>query len=347
MSDVRTPGLLKSQRFRQAREGDWLRLEHLMNKAEKGAASKLTDAEILVVPVLYRSTLSALSVARETSLDQGLIDYLETLAARAYFFVYGSRATLQDQLAAFFSHSWVKAVRSLWRETLISAGLLLLGAVVGGWLVMHEPEWFYAFVPGDMSGGRDPAASTASLRATLDGTEGADGLSFFAAFLFTHNAQIALLAFALGFALCVPTALLILYNGATMGAFVALFVSRGLGVELGGWLLIHGVTELFAVILAGAAGLRIGWSVAFPGRKRRLDAAVDAGRTAGTVMGGVVIMLLFAGLLEGFGRQLITDTALRYSVAAATALIWGFYFYGPRFQARRVPASGTEARHDR
>lgn len=324
------PGLLKSQRFRRAREDDWRRLERLMDKAEKGSMSRLTDAEILAIPVLYRSTLSALSVARETSLDQDLIVYLETLAARAYFFVYGSRSTLQDRLVAFFSTDWPAAVRGLWRETLVSAGLMLLGALIAGWLVMIEPEWFYAFVPGELSGGRDPAASTESLRATLDGAEDAEGLSAFATFLFTHNAQVALLAFALGFALCLPTGLLVLYNGATLGAFVALFVSRGLGVEVGGWLLIHGVTELFAVVLAGAAGLRIGWSVAFPERRRRLDAAMDAGRRAGIVMGGVVVMLLLAGLLEGFGRQLITDTALRYAVAATSAVIWAAYFYAPR-----------------
>jgi len=333
VTDAPAPGLLKSQRFRQAREEDWRRLERLIDKAEQGSAARLTDAEILAVPVLYRSTLSALSVARETSLDQGLIDYLETLSARAYFFVYGSRATIQDWLASFFRHDWPASVRGLWRETLASAGLMLLGAMVGAWLVTHDPEWFYAFVPAEMSGGRDPGASTESLRATLDGTSEAGGLSAFAAFLFTHNAQVALLAFALGFALCVPTALLVLYNGATLGAFFALFANRGLGVELGGWLLIHGVTELFAVVLAGAAGLRIGWSVAFPGRKRRLDAAVDAGHTAGVAMAGVVVMLLCAGLLEGFGRQLIADTWLRYGVAAATALLWGVYFYAPRSDA--------------
>lgn len=333
MIDAPVAGLLKSQRFRRAREDDWRRLERLMDKAEKGSISRLTDAEILAIPILYRSTLSALSVARETSLDRDLIGYLETLAARAYFFVYGSRSTLQDRLGGFFSTDWPAAVRGLWRETLVSAGLMLFGALVAGWLVMIEPEWFYAFVPGDLAGGRDPAASTESLRATLDGVEDAQGLSLFATFLFTHNAQVALLAFALGFALCLPTGMLILYNGATIGAFVALFASRGLGLEVGGWLLIHGVTELFAVVLAGAAGLRIGWSVAFPGRRRRLDAATEAGRMAGIVMGGVVVMLLLAGLLEGFGRQLITDTTLRYAVALASAVIWGAYFYAPRRRA--------------
>lgn len=330
MSGTASSPILRSQRFRREREADWAQLERLLDKAEKGSAAKLSNEEILAIPVLYRSTLSALSVARETSLDRGLIEFLETLCARAYFFVYGSRATLQDRLARFFSHDWPRAVSGLWRETLASAALMLLGALMAAWLVNLDPEWFYAFVPAELAGGRDPAASTESLRETLGGSDGHSGLSVFAAYLFTHNAQVAILAFALGFALCVPTGLLILYNGAVIGAFVSLFVSRGLGVEVGGWLLIHGVTELFAVILAGAAGLRIGWTVAFPGDRPRLDAAVEAGRTAAITMGGVLVMLFIAGLLEGYGRQLIVNTGARYAVAAFIGLIWVVYFYGPR-----------------
>ncbi|MGZ6027729.1 MAG: stage II sporulation protein M, partial [Caulobacteraceae bacterium] len=94
--------------------------------------------------------------------------------------------------------------------------------------------------------------------------------------------------------------------------------------------MIHGVTELFAVTLAGAAGFSIGWAVAFPGERSRVDAAADAGRRAGTVMAGVVVMLFVAGLLEGFGRQLIVDDVARLSIAGATAVIWGVYFYLPR-----------------
>ncbi len=334
MIDVKVDPRLKSQRFRQEREDDWRRLERLMAKVEKGSMASLSDEEILAAPVLYRSALSSLSVARATSLDRSMTDYLETLCARAYFFVYGSRETVRGQLLAFFAGGWPAAVRGLWRETLVSVALMVIGALVAAWLFGQEADWYYAFMPREMSGGRDPAATTEMLRATLDGTKSGDGLSVFATFLFTHNAQVALLAFALGFALCVPSAALVIYNGATLGAFVALFVSRGLGVEVGGWLAIHGVTELFAVCLAGAAGLRIGWSVAFPGERSRLDAAATAGRHAATVMGGVVVMLFFAGLLEGFGRQLITSTPARYGVAAATAVMWGLYFYGPR---RKLP----------
>ena len=336
MRGSRNTDLLKRQSFRQAREQDWQKLSQLMDKAESGSASRLTVSEILSVPVLYRSALSSLSVARETSLDQSLIEYLEMLCARAYFFVYGSRASMPERIKAFFIQAWPQAVRALWRETVASAVCLIAGAFVAYWLVSQNPEWFYAFVPQGLAGDRGPDASAETLRASLEGTDGAGGLSAFAAYLFTNNSRVALMAFAFGFALCLPTILLIFYNGATLGAFVHLFVSKGLGVELGGWLLIHGVTELFAVILAGAAGIRIGWAVAFPGQLTRMEAAQQAGRTAGVVMIGVIIMLLLAGVLEGFGRQLIVDTGARYAVAAMTAVIWALYFYFGKREARNV-----------
>jgi uncharacterized membrane protein SpoIIM required for sporulation len=89
------------------------------------------------------------------------------------------------------------------------------------------------------------------------------------------------------------------------------------------------VTELWAVALAGGAGLSIGRALAYPGRRTRVQAAADAGRRAGTVVAGCVVMLAVAGLLEGVGRQIVTSDGLRYAIATATALFWGAYFFRP------------------
>jgi len=322
---------LKSHRFRAEREADWRRLEGLLARVEKGGPRRLSRDELVEMPVLYGQALSSLSVARAISLDQGLIAYLESLCTRAYFFVYGTRSGPLERLAGFFLYEWPAAVQALWRETVVS---LLLGAVgtVGAYvLVRRDPDWFYGFIPQALAGGRDPTASTEFLRSTLyHKVQAHDAFSVLAAFLFTHNAQIAIFAFALGFALCLPTAALMLFNGAMLGAFLALFASRGLALQATGWLMIHGVTELFAVALAGAAGFSIGWAVAFPGERSRVDAAAEAGRRGATLMGGVVVMLFVAGLLEGFARQLIQDDVVRLSIAAASALAWGLYFYLPR-----------------
>jgi uncharacterized membrane protein SpoIIM required for sporulation len=327
---------LKSWRFRAEREQDWRRLDALLTKAEAGGAARLKREELLEIPLLYRQALSSLSVARSISLDQSLTAYLESLCTRAYFFVYGARARLPERLARFFVRDWPAAVQALWRETLVAFVLSAVATVVAYVLVRRDADWFYSFVEPELASGRDPLATTASLRETLYAKPDVqEGLGVFATFLFTHNAQISLFAFALGFALCLPTAALMVMNGGMLGAFLALFVSRGLGVEAGGWLMIHGTTELFAIVLAGAAGFSIGWAVTFPGERSRVDAAAEAGRRAGVAMAGVVCMLLVAGVLEGFGRQLITDDLARYVIAAVMLALWLAYFYWPR---RSVPA---------
>jgi len=319
-----------ARRFRAAREEEWRRLEDILTRAEKKSVRSLSDEELLALPVLYRGALSSLSVARETSLDLELINYLEGLCARAYFFVYGVRTSVGSRLAAFFARDWPAAVRALWRETLVSFTITLIGALAGYLLVAADPGWYGSLVPAEMAAGRDFDATTAFLRETLYHREGGRGLSAFATFLFTHNAQVCMMSFALGFAFGVPTAMLLVYNGAMMGAMFALFASHGLGPELGGWLIIHGSTEIFAIVLAGAAGFRIGWSVVFPGELSRLDAATVAGRGAAVVMAGVVVMLLCAGLLEGLGRQLVTSDLLRYTIGLAMLTLWLAYFYLPR-----------------
>src|SRR5689334_16261565 len=232
-----------SRRFRAARQEEWRRLEDILNTAERKSVRSLSDEDLLALPILYRGALSSLSVARETSLDHELVTYLESLCSRAYFFVYGVRTSAGKRLGDFFRSDWPAAVRGLWRETLASLLLTLIGTITGYLLVRGDPSWFGSFVPQGLAGNRDFGASTEQLRSTL--YDSADFLSTFATYLFTHNSQVAILAFALGFAFGIPTVLLLLYNGLTLGAFLALFASRGLGMELGGWLFIHGTTEIF------------------------------------------------------------------------------------------------------
>lgn len=327
------PGFSTS-RFRAEREADWIAFDTLLGRLETRGAKALSSDELLQLPILYRATLSSLSIARATMLDKALLDHLEGLAMRGYFLIYGVRETRLSRLRRFFLYDWPAAVRAVWKETLIIALIITLGALTSWSLVAHNPEWYYNFVPEEMAGGRDPRATVEFLRSTLGhgkaGGEDQGALHVFATFLFTHNSRVSIMSFALGFAFGVPTMMLEFYQGIGLGAMLAVFSAKGLGVDFGGWLFIHGTTELFAAALSGAAGLRIGSAVVFPGARSRLQAAAEAGRTAGKVMVGVILMLLAAGLLEGFGRQLITDTVMRYAIGSLMLAFWLAYFYIPR-----------------
>ncbi|HHL42580.1 MAG TPA: stage II sporulation protein M [Hellea balneolensis] len=322
---------LKSHKFRTEREAAWKQLEVILAKLERRSIKKLTDEEMLALPGLYRSTLSSLSVARSISLDQDVISYLESLSTRTYFAIYGNHTGLFERISYFFRVEWPRSVQRLSRETLFSLFITILSALIAYLLVRDNMDWYFSFIPDGLAGGRTPASTAEELRNTLyhDPNE-KSALSVFATYLFSHNSRVAIFAFALGFAFAVPSVLLIMYNGCTLGAFIALFSSKGLGFEVGGWLIIHGATEIFAIILAGAAGMHIGWSVAFPGAHSRMEAASLAGKRSAAVLGGVIIMLFFAGLLEGFGRQLITNDFIRYGIGLSTLVLWCAYFYLPR-----------------
>lgn len=321
--------MINASRFRAAHEEGWKQLDALLARIERRSVRSLSDDELLSLPLLYRSTLSSLSVARETSLDRGLITYLEQLSVRAYFQIYGVPVTACRQLILFFRQAWPKAVQSLWRETLVCLVLTVAAAIVAYLLVRADPSWFFGIIPEALSSGRDPSATADFLQSTLYQRHD-DMLLFFGTYLFTHNSQIAIFAFALGFAFALPTVLLIIYNGLMLGAMVAVFASKGLGLNFAAWLAIHGTTEMFAICLAGAAGIRIGTVMAFPGRDLRTDALIRVGRPAAVAMAGAVIMLAIAALLEGVGRQTILMDGNRILVGTTMLIGWVTYFYLPR-----------------
>ncbi len=326
---------LRSDRFRQEREPDWKRLEAIVTRMEKGRLRRISDADVLALPVLYRTVASSLSVARETSLDAATLAYLESLVQRAWFLVYGPRTTLWSWLGRFFGGEWSRAVRSIWKEMAVALALMVAGTVIGWQLCAMDPDWYYALFPAEGGDPRVPGASAEALKEVMFGKEGKDGLSVFAASLFSHNAGVAILCFALGFAFGIPPLLLLIQNTTLLGALLWLHDEQGLLIDIVGWLSIHGTTELFAILLAGAAGLHVGRSMAFPGDRSVLEAAAAAGQRAAVVMAGVVLMLVCAGMLEGLGRQLINDTTQRLVVGYAILAFWLAYF----FLFHRVPAT--------
>lgn len=323
---------LRSDRFRLEREADWKRLEQIVARLESGSVRRVSDEDILDLPALYRMAASSLSVARETSLDAATLDYLESLVQRAWFQVYGPRSGALSWFRRFLGGGLSASVRAIWVDVLIALAAMIAGTIVGYLLVASDPSWFHALVPPEFGGERAPGASAEALRQTLAGTDGerGSGLSVFAAFLFSNNAKVSILAFALGFAFGIPSIMLLVQNMALLGAMLWVFNDAGLGVDFIAWLSVHGTTELFAILLAGGAGIHVGRSMAFPGTRSVLSAAAESGRRAAQVMTGVVLMLMVAALLEGYARQLVTDTMSRFIIGGTMLAVWLAYFYALR-----------------
>jgi uncharacterized membrane protein SpoIIM required for sporulation len=331
---------LRSDRFRLEREGDWKRLEAILVRMEKGGLRRIADDDLIALPTLYRTAASSLSVARETSLDAATLAYLEALVQRAWFQVYGPRMGFVRWLRDFLFGGWSRAVRSLWLDICIALFVMVAGTVVGWLLVAQDESWFYRLFPASPGDVRAPGATREQLLESLGHDEGAAGLAGFAAQLFSNNSGVCILAFALGFAFGIPSLMLLVHNMALLGVLLWLFNGQGLVVELAAWLSVHGTTELFGILLSGAAGLHIGRAMAFPGKRPVLDAAAAAGRRSAVVMVGVVIMMVIAALLEAFPRQLVEDTGSRFLIGGTMLVFWLAYFilYRPAPRAAEAAA---------
>lgn len=325
---------LRSDRFRLAREGEWRRLEEIVTRMERGQLRRIAVADLIALPALYRTAASSLAVARETSLDAATLAYLEALVQRAWFQVYGPRQGLVRWLRGFLFGGWSRAVRAVGLDMAIALGVMLAGVLVGWLLVAGDEAWYFRLVPSGLADTRVPGASREALLATLGTEKSAGGLSAFAAQLFSNNSAVCILAFALGFAFGIPSLMLLVHNMAMLGALLWLFAGEGLGLELVAWLSVHGTTELFGILLSGAAGLHIGRAMAFPGARGVLEAAAAAGRRSAVVMVGVVLMMIIAALLEAFARQLVGGTAERLAIGGAMLAFWLSYFFLYRPPAR-------------
>ena len=336
---IPAPGLvIKSSEFRRGREQSWRDLEVLLDRVERRGIKALGPDELERLPGLYRSALSSLSVARAIALDRHLLLYLEDLALRAYLVVYGPRRNLVQDCKDFLLHGFPAAVQGARWHILVTLLALLAGGVAGFMLTVGDEAWFNTFVPEGMAGGRGPASTREALLseeifAPWPGV--IDSFLLFSSFLFQHNTVVGILSFSLGIAAGVPTLILIAYQGLILGAFLALHYDRGIALDFIGWVSIHGITELGAIVLCAAGGLLIAEKALFPGRYSRVESLARVGGEASRLAIGAVLLFFLAAILEGGFRQLVQMTLLRLLIGSGVAACWIFYLGQPLAAARQ------------
>ena len=134
---------LRSDRFRLERETDRRRLEAIVEALEKNRLRRISDDDLLALPVLYRQAASSLAVARETSLDAATLAYLEGLVQRAWYQVYGPRQGFARWLGEFLGGGLSAAVRAIWLDICIALAVMIAGGVAGWLLVAQDEEWYW------------------------------------------------------------------------------------------------------------------------------------------------------------------------------------------------------------
>lgn len=280
--------------FVEKREPDWRRLAHLTDRADIGPRN-LTHEELREFVRLYRRTSSDLALVRTQSSNLQLIDFLNDLVGRAYVSLYRSPRGSFWKALGMAVISYARTVRKLKVFVFASMGMFLLGCVGAYGLMTVRPDLRDQFVPAQ-------AESTFKewRNGTMEERTGSESL-IMTSFYSANNPLVAAAtgAAAVGTFGVVATQHLFT-NGAMLGA-----LAKDLSEVGRFWYLIvrvtpHGVTEMSGLIFAGAGGYAMAWALINPGRRKRSEALMEAGKDALIVYIGGVCLMFIAAPIEGF-----------------------------------------------
>ncbi|MBI5482811.1 MAG: stage II sporulation protein M [Deltaproteobacteria bacterium] len=318
--------MLDVQRFIQERRSAWQRLEELLTQIERQGMKALPLEDGRTFVRLYRATSSHLVQARAAGASAEVTDYLNALVARAYAEIYRAERPRLRRIWTFYKSEFPRLVRAERRAVAVAAAIFFGAALFGFVAVALDTDARFYLLP-DQHMHLDPSERVKQLEAGGKRLSAAEQAAF-SSFLFTHNIQVTFLAFALGISFGLGTGIVLFYNGLMLGSLCAHYHMKGVATFFYAWILPHGVPELTAIILAAAAGLRIGYALISPGRFGRGDALRAASGRAVRMIVGIIPILVVAGLIEGTISQ-IHPPDIAYGVklafAAGMAVLLGAY----------------------
>jgi uncharacterized membrane protein SpoIIM required for sporulation len=305
---------MSHDRFIDQHKNAWQRLEDLLTLLDSSSLRRLHREEVRELGRIYRRTASDLAIARAESRDPRLINYLNNLVIRAHGRIYRADAQGGQRIRKFFTQQFPQTFRRTWRYTGVSFAVFLLFSMIGFFGSRHDPE-FSELV------GVPPAFRELYIETKTPWWEGLnDANQMGASRIISNNIQVTIYTFAFGAMFGVGTLFYLAYNGANMASVIALSYRAGFGNDLLTFMAGHGVVELSCIFIAGGAGLLIGSALLMPGDLSRADSLKSRGKEAVRLMIGVAVLLVLAGIIEGFISPAPIRPVIKLSIAAITGV---------------------------
>lgn len=295
-------------RYLVENQADWDRLAELTGRA-RWRRTSLDATEIDELVAGYQRASAHLSHIRVAYRDPELTSRLTRLVAEASAAIYGQRSRPGRAVGRFFADTFPAAVWHIRRFVLVAVLVTFLPAIAMAVWLTHDSEAL------DRSG--SPAYREQYVEDRFEQYYSEDPSVVFFTQVTTNNIQVSFSAFALGLFGVIPGALVLASNGVGLGQAAAWMIAAGDGGRFFGLILPHGLLELSAIVIAGAAGLALGWSWIAPGDRRRSDALAEEGRRAAAVVLGLIVTFVAAGLIEGFLTGSGLPAWLRVGVGAS------------------------------
>jgi uncharacterized membrane protein SpoIIM required for sporulation len=299
------------------RRPHWDRLSSLLSQADASGLGQLTRAELREMALLYRQVAADLSVLRRDSTARTYAQHVNQLLARAHHIIYSGRKTnlltllrfLRDEYPAIFQRQIGFVLASL----AVSVAWGLLGAAI----TSVHPQFMRMFVNSKM---------IETLERHRMWTESVVTIAPLAtSAIMTNNLTVTFIVFASGIVFGLGTFFYLAVNGLMLGVVAAACHQYGMSLPMWSFVAPHGALELPSIVIAGAAGFRLGHAMLFPGALRWRDSVARGGIEATRLVSGIIPMLIVAGCLEGFFSPSQAPVWLKFTVSGllfSTLLTW-------------------------
>jgi len=295
-----------------------IRVQTLLKRGPR-SLRKLSGAELSSLIDDYQVLTADLARARSLGASRSTVDHLNRIAVAGHNLLYGQIRRPSVEMGSDWFGSFARVVRRHAWAVALSATMFFGPAVVSYVAVQLYPSLGYDLLAEEFLE-FDPASE--------ENLHGIPALArpVISSVIITNNIQVTLLAFGFGLTAGVGTSILLILNGVHLGSVAAWMTLHGKQKALWGWIMPHGATELLAICLAGAAGYLLAGAIVVPGEVRRSTALKRIGGDALRIEIGCMVMLVIAGLIEGFLSPSSINYSTRIAVLAVSLLVWAVYF---------------------
>jgi uncharacterized membrane protein SpoIIM required for sporulation len=323
------PNTIVSNLWLQKRRPYWSRLEALLSAANTSGIKQLSRAEMREMALLYRQVASDLSVLRRDGTAQTYAAHVNQLLARAHHIIYAGRKTSALHLFRYLRDEYPEIFRRNLNYVAASVGITLACTALGAIITSTHIDFMRHFLGPQMIATMERhemwTHSVVSVAPTATSA------------IMTNNLSVSFVTFAGGITFGLLTLFSLYNNGMMLGIIGAACHHYGMSVALWSFVAPHGSLELPAIMLAGAAGLRLGHGMVFPGALRWKDAVAQSGMEASRLVSGTIPMLVVAGCLEGFFSPSSAPIWLKFAVGGMLFAFLNAWLFG----AGKKPADGN------
>ncbi|HEY2343129.1 MAG TPA: stage II sporulation protein M [Chthoniobacteraceae bacterium] len=292
-------------RFIAAERPSWTELETLLKKIESAPHRRIALDDAKRFHFLYQKVSADLGRIATFSAEPQLRRYLESLVARAYGEIHASRESgNKREFGAWLLQDFPRAFRRNSQAFVISVVITIVGMVFGGFALALDDSAKSALLPRGFDHLLDNPRERVEREEKAKHFPAKEYHATFAENLMTHNIEVSVLAMALGMGWAIGTVTVLFFNGVILGLIGLDYIINGQTVFVLGWLLPHGVIEIPAILIGGQAGLLLGKAVIGRGDRAKLSERLrDIRGDVAALVGGVMAMLVWAGIVESFFSQ--------------------------------------------